>query len=175
MARAAGARLTPDRSLSVAPTRSAHGRRVTVYGDRPTQSAGFAEASRSPALTRIDLATGNRREERPADIAKTPVIEVWVERLTPAQGLDFGWHRVHDAAVTPIRPLLSATKPGARQRTRALELVKAQRYAELANEGLIAVLMRATLWGWHGLVVRRARSRCALPHRDCRIRGISDR
>jgi hypothetical protein len=138
--------LTPDRSLSVAPTRSAHGRRVTVYGDRPRQSAGFAEASRSPALTRIDLATGNRREERPADIAKTPVIEVWVERLTPAQGLDFGWHRVHDAVVTPIRPLLSTTKPGARQRTRALELVKAQRYAELANEGLIAVLMRATLW-----------------------------
>ena len=74
------------------------------------------------------------------------MIEVWVERLTPAQGLDFGWHRVHDAVVTPIRPLLSTTKPGARQRTRALELVKAQRYAELANEGLIAVLMRATLW-----------------------------
>jgi hypothetical protein len=133
-----------------------------VYGDQPSLSAGFAEASRSPVLTRIDIATGNRREERPANIAKTTVVEVWVERLTPAQGLDFGWHRVHDAVVTPIRPLRLATKRRAKrsrktsasvattfstkQRTRAVELVKSQRYAELANEGLIAVLLRTPLW-----------------------------
>ncbi len=147
--------LTPDRSLSVAPTRSAHSRRVTVYGDRPKQSAGFAEASRSPALTHIDLDTGNRRDEKPADIAKTTVIEVWVERLTPEQGFDFGWHRVYDAAVTPVRqrtkrsrkvPAPAARKFSAKQRTRALELVKARRYTELATEGLIAALLRAPLW-----------------------------
>jgi len=57
--------LTPDRSLSVAPTRSAHGRRVTVYGIGRGRSAGFAEASRSPALNPYRLATGNRRESGP--------------------------------------------------------------------------------------------------------------
>ena len=132
-----------------------------VYGDRPTQSAGFAEASRSPALTRIDLATGNRREERPADIAKTPVIEVWVERLTPAQGLDFWLAAVRDAAVSADQSAALGSQArreaqpqnfgtgraafSAKKRTRARALAKAQRYAELANEGLIAVLMRATL------------------------------
>jgi hypothetical protein len=154
--------LTPDRSLTVAPTRSAQSRRVTVYGNRPRQSAGFAEAASSPALTEIDLPTGRRRDERPADISKTTVIELWVERLTPQQGLDFGWHRVYDAVVTPVRPVPSSIKSSAKrkrktsapaatmfsakQQARALELVEAQRYTELANEGLIAVLLRAPLW-----------------------------
>ena len=147
--------LTPDRSLSVAPTRSPHSRRVTVYGDRPKQSAGFAEASVSPALTHIDIGTGNRRDEKPADIAKTTVIEVWVEHLTPEQGLDFGWHRVYDAVVAPIGQRAKRGRKGSapvaatfgvKQQTRALELVKARRYTELANEGLIAAILRAPLW-----------------------------
>jgi hypothetical protein len=147
--------LTPDRSLSVAPTRSPHSRRVTVYGDRPRQSAGFAEASVSPTLTHIDIGTGNRRDEKPADIAKTTVFEVWVERLTPEQGLDFGWHRVYDAVVAPIRQRAKrggkvsapvAATFSVRQQARALELVKARRYTELANEGLVAAILRTPLW-----------------------------
>jgi hypothetical protein len=147
--------LTPDRSLSVTPTRSPQSRRVTVYGDRPRQSAGFAEASVSPALTHIDIGTGNRRDEKPADIAKTTLIEIWVEKLTPSEGLDFGWHRVFDAIVSPTQPdenrgrkiiATVARKFSTRQQTRALELVKARRYLELAKEGLIAAFLRLPLW-----------------------------
>jgi len=49
----------------------------------------------------------------------------------------------------------------AKQRTRALELVKAQRYAELANEGPDRGADARDAMGRHGLIVRRARSRCA--------------
>jgi hypothetical protein len=145
--------LTADRWLSVTPSSSPRSRRVTVYGDQPRQSAGFAEASNSPALTHIDIGTGARRDEEPADIAKTTVVEVWVEKLTPSEGLDFGWHRVFDVVVSPIqqrgklgRKIAPLKKFSARQQTRALELVKARRYTELASEGLIATFLRLPLW-----------------------------
>ena len=151
--------LTPDRSLSVTPTRLPHSRRVSVYGAAPGKSAGYAEASVSPALTHIDIGSGARRDEKPADIAKSTVIEIWVERLTPEHGEDFGWHRVHDAAVTPAGPIGrrvrkkaaapakdATAKFSVKQKTRARALVKARDYVSLANESLVAALLPKPLW-----------------------------
>lgn len=81
--------LTADRWLNVGRTPDPKKRTVAVFGRRPTGSSGHNEA---------------------AMVAETTVVEVWVEKLIPAQGEDFGWHRVppamvaHATSVRPVRP-----------------------------------------------------------------------
>lgn len=43
---------------------------------------------------------------RPADLAKSTVVEVWVERLDPVFGEDFGWHKVDAVKATRRNPIL---------------------------------------------------------------------
>ncbi|MEO7996565.1 MAG: hypothetical protein ABI852_03925 [Gemmatimonadaceae bacterium] len=84
------ASLAPDRSMSITtgnPTR----RRVRVFGFAPEQSSAYSEAARFGAEI---IVNGKIVPKLAIETPKTTVIEVWLEKLTPSQGEDFGWHKV---------------------------------------------------------------------------------
>lgn len=86
--------LTPTRWLAVATTGDPRSREVTVSGHTYRASSGSHEAAGKPGS---------------AAVAKTSIVEVWVEQLDPRLGEDFGWQRVESATATP-GPVLA---PGA--------------------------------------------------------------
>jgi len=98
--------LAPNRWLTVSNTNPTR-RSVTVFGPAPESSSGYAEA--------FSFHTTTYDEEKatvrlPVDIAKSTVIEVWVEQLTAAHGEDFGWRKIS----TGIESLWQqASTPGA--------------------------------------------------------------
>ncbi|HEX8917491.1 MAG TPA: hypothetical protein VF898_03230, partial [Chloroflexota bacterium] len=86
--------LTPSRWLAVATTGDPRSRQVTVSGHTYRASSGSQEAARTPGS---------------AAVAKTSVVEVWVEQLDPRLGEDFGWQRL-ESATAIAGPVLA---PGA--------------------------------------------------------------
>jgi hypothetical protein len=88
------AALTPTRWLAVATTEDPRSRQVTVSGHTYRASSGSKEAAGKPGA---------------AAVAKTSLVEVWVEQLDPRLGEDFGWQRLESAMITP-GPVLA---PGA--------------------------------------------------------------
>ncbi|MEX3858199.1 hypothetical protein AB3X94_29845 [Paraburkholderia sp. BR10923] len=79
--------LAPGRWVAIAATEPRQWQ-VTVSGTGYASSSGWQEA---------------KSESAAADVvpAKTSVIEVWVERLEPRLGDDFGWQLLTGAVVTP--------------------------------------------------------------------------
>jgi hypothetical protein len=80
--------LAPNRWLAVATTQDSRSRQVTVTGYRYVASSGWQEANRAQPSV-------------PPVVAKTSVVEVWVEQLEPRLGSDFGWQPLAGAVVTP--------------------------------------------------------------------------
>lgn len=78
--------LTAARWLAVATTADPRSRQVTVSGHTYRESSGSLEAGRTPGSVAV---------------AKTSVVDVWVEQLDPRLGEDFGWLRLKTATVTP--------------------------------------------------------------------------
>ncbi|MEP6763551.1 MAG: hypothetical protein ABJB66_04525 [Gemmatimonadaceae bacterium] len=87
------ATLAPDRSLTVTRT-SATKREVRVWGYAPEESSGHAEAELRRQIEQAQ--SGHPVPHVPTGIAKTTVVEVWVEELRASMGEDFGWQRVPD-------------------------------------------------------------------------------
>ena len=83
--------LAPERWLVVVTAPDPRSRQVTVSGHRYSASSGWQEtnAAQPPA---------------PAVVAKTSVVEVWVEQLEPRLGSDFGWQPLASAVVTRAIP-----------------------------------------------------------------------
>ena len=150
--------LTADRWLSVQRTNNRRARRVVVSGWSYSDSGGHQEASNAPSMSIFDPLTGAVHELSPADVAKTSVVEVWVEQLDPARGEDFGWDRVPNATVQPAAsPAVAPTaaqpfrfRP-ADQIARALELQRERRFADLVREGLVDTIY-SFLSLWEGTV-----------------------
>ncbi|WP_309672735.1 hypothetical protein [Gemmatimonas sp.] len=161
--------LAPDRWLAVQRS-SATKRAVTVHGHRPEQSSGYAEA-----WQRHTEAIGPDGEIRyfiPTGIAKTNVVEVWVEQLNPARGEDFGWVRVADSAITPPARARPSSRPrrvearsddaraeavaitivrNAAGEPRARELVERRDYEAVVAENLVDATMAWPVM-WDGTV-----------------------
>ena len=89
--------LTPDRWLSITrkPDPKAHS--VTLYGHGYSNSSGHREAQSAPSTP---SPLPGVRPEKPTSVAAQSIVEVWVERLEPSRGVDFGWTREAGAAVT---------------------------------------------------------------------------
>jgi hypothetical protein len=163
--------LTADRWLTVNRTRGARTWRVAVFGHSYGDSSGHQEAAAAPSMSVIDRLTGTVRTLTPADVAPASVVEVWVERLDPARGEDFGWERVPNAVVQPAGsaggptgpvaglagpaagPAVAqaAAKPAgfatADQITRALELHRSGRFSDLVAERLVdKIYLFRPLW-----------------------------
>jgi hypothetical protein len=90
-------------------------------------------------------------------VAASSVIEVWVERLEPTLGEDFGWQRetqaiVQDFSQPPPRHLgtteiLATEHLTHRDRVRAIELLQHREFEALIEESLIDhVFFSPTLW-----------------------------
>ncbi len=90
--------LPADRWLTVTPSTETRALRVAVFGV-PFESSAHREASRAPALSAIDPLSGTVVNRQPASVARGSIVEVWVERLDPRWGEDFGWQKVNDALV----------------------------------------------------------------------------
>ncbi|HKO95757.1 MAG TPA: hypothetical protein VJU86_02115 [Pyrinomonadaceae bacterium] len=123
--------LIPDRWLNVNHTRDPRTRRLRVFGHTYSSSSGNKESGDNPGSI---------------NVASSSVIKVWVERLDPTLGEDFGWSRepraiIHnDEDQLPIRPELI---PG----LRATNLVRHREFEALLDENLIDhVFISPTLW-----------------------------
>ena len=86
--------LTPARWLAVATTADPRSRQVTVSGHTYRGSSGAVEAGSAPVA-----------------VAKTSVVEVWVEQLDPRLGDDFGWQRLSTATATQNPPPAPGADP----------------------------------------------------------------
>jgi hypothetical protein len=119
--------LTPDRWLSVAHGATADVRNVSVFGWTYTDSSGEVEA-RQP----LTLVLNRQR----VAISPTSIVEVWVERLDPALGTDFGWKREAGAVVTPTpsgRVAVGGGQIDPRVAAHRTELSASRRFAELSQ------------------------------------------
>ncbi len=158
--------LVADRWLNVNRTRVDRRRAVTVFGFTYHGSSGHDEARRAPSMSLINPITGQVTELTPAQVSPTSVVEVWLERLNPALGEDFGWERVAEGTPTPP-PKRSGSKSAAAKAkaaadteadagssfvlapelARAHHLYQERDFDRLVNERLVgAVFAYTALW-----------------------------
>jgi hypothetical protein len=142
--------LAPDRWLTVSPARDPRMRSVSVFGSSYTDSAGHKEAVHAPSMS---LHTGGTVVSLvPAAVSPTSVVDVWVERLNPALGEDFGWTRDPDAVVRrdpgPPRPERPVSKSRlAQEVSKAQALVAKRDFETLVSADLIGrVRLFPPLW-----------------------------
>lgn len=150
--------LVPDRWLNVTATDDPLRRRVGVYGYTYGDSSGNDEV-KGLAWRELRLPDGTIKIVKPIDVAQSSIVEVWVERLDPSLGEDFGWKRDPDAVAVPdtatlpgmtaeinqaVKVAKTPAVPGAR--ARATKLLRQHKYSELIAEGLVAYLITPTLW-----------------------------
>ncbi len=153
--------LTADRWLNVTPAPDAPKVRVAVFGVSYDESSAHHEAQQSLSLSQIDPLTGTIKLLRPAKVAERTVVEVWVERLDPRWGEDFGWQRVNDVVVTQRIPIPASSTPvtgaaiesifgraiSAEERLQTRELVSSQDVARLTPSHVIDLIhLWQTLW-----------------------------
>jgi hypothetical protein len=156
--------LAPDRWLNVTPAGDDR-MRVAVFGAGFDASSGHDEAARAPSSMRVDPVTGRLLLATPAAVAAHSVVEVWLERLDPRWGEDFGWQRAGDALVTQRVPAAASAGSGAPLKLdslfgRAMQARGVLEGAELAASARAAqplssqVLERIQLWQtlWEGEV-----------------------
>jgi hypothetical protein len=142
--------LMPDRWLSVTQARDSRTREVAIFGHTFTGSSSHKEAAAAPAES-LRLLDGTIVDLRPADVASTSVIEVWVERFYPEWGEDFGWQREADAIVvenSPLpKPIPLAGEASVVPHGRALDLLQHREFEALMDERLIGqILVTPILW-----------------------------
>jgi hypothetical protein len=140
--------LTPDRWLSVTSGVNPAVRDISVFGFTFSDSSGHTEAASAPSTVILN------RAENPVELAKTSVVEVWIEKLDPALGEDLGWKHDSSATVTVATPTTSIPSTPTdttfeRQRT---TLFAQRKFSELAQN--IQQFRPVRLWPqlWTGSV-----------------------
>jgi hypothetical protein len=146
--------LTADRWLTVSRTHDPRRQHVSVFGFRYADSSGHREAAQAPSMSLIDQISNTVETLTPADVSPTTVVEVWVEKLDPAKGEDFGWERVpatpSEPGILMPEPLIQAAAAetaSAQNLARARKLVATRRFAEAAQTGVLdSVLGFLRIW-----------------------------
>ncbi|MBL9058859.1 MAG: hypothetical protein JNK88_02390, partial [Mangrovicoccus sp.] len=145
--------LAADRSLVVRAAGDGRSRSVTLFGAGYDASGGSREVR---PRSEIDPLSGQVTEVTP--VSPAPVVEVWLERLEPALGRDFGWVRIGEgvpagaaAAGGPFALALERLAPERLAPERldlARELVAGRRFAEALAAGIGAehLWLRPPLW-----------------------------
>jgi hypothetical protein len=144
--------LVPDRWLNVTQTRDPRTRRVTVFGHTYTDSSSHMEARDAPTES-LRLPDGTIVELHAPQVAPSSVVEIWVERLEPTMGEDFGWRRESDAIVqyagaqARVRESAPARETLVDARVRAADLLAHREFEALLDEELVDhVFVTPTLW-----------------------------
>jgi hypothetical protein len=97
--------LAPNRSLSIVPLAEPGAWRVTLFGVRPWNSSGAAEAANARSASRLDPISGLVEEVHPTRVAASTIVEVAVETCEPTLGEDFGWRRAPNVTIeTAVAP-----------------------------------------------------------------------
>lgn len=146
--------LVPDRWLNVTQTSDPRTRQVNVFGHTFEDSSSHEEAQNAPAES-LRLLDGTILDLHAPNVAQSSVVEVWVERLDPALGEDFGWKRETDAIIRrgfavqliprKLSPITRTTT--AKKSVRASDLLRHREFEALVDEGLIGhVFLTPTLW-----------------------------
>ncbi|TRY31955.1 hypothetical protein [Aliiglaciecola sp. M165] len=147
------ATLANDRSITITPGNTPLIRTVEVFGTSYSDSSGHQESLTAPMYSLpID---GQLTLVKAADVEPKTIVEVWVERLDPALGEDFGWKKDTASKLTktakpvarkiPESPAQKARLATLKKRARALQ--KAGDYQALQKENLLQyVLIIPTLW-----------------------------
>ncbi len=86
--------LTQDRWATLRHNRDRHIHEISLFGASYSDSAATREARSARSKSLIDPLTGTVTVVQPARFATGSVVEVWLERLDPALGADFGWQRI---------------------------------------------------------------------------------
>ena len=144
--------LVPDRWLEVTRTANQGTRHVSLFGFTYSDSSSHQEAQNAP-MASVKLLDGHFKLIQAPQVAPSSVVEVWVERLHPELGEDFGWQREPGAVVksdsaTPKPKTPKVTKKVARAKlAQARKLLQARNFAELTVQGLLDHLfITPTLW-----------------------------
>jgi hypothetical protein len=137
--------LTPDRWVSIARKPDPKVHSVTLYGHGYSNSSGHREAQTAPS-TPPPVPGG--RPENPASVAATSIVEVWVERLEPSRGTDFGWVRESGASVSTAVPAIPVVRLPMTATRRHLERSVAPRAGGQAIDigHVQPILLWPTLW-----------------------------
>ena len=143
--------LAPDRWLTVSSASNPLKRTLTVYGNTYTTSSGHAE-SKTSAYTVIHT-PGGPIIQAPAEVSKKSIIEVWVERLDPSLGEDFGWKKEDGAVVSKAstRRRRRLSRAGrirlVADRRRARKFEAAREYKKILKGSLVDKILTApNLW-----------------------------
>jgi hypothetical protein len=135
--------LAADRSLVVRAAAGGRSRSVTLFGSGYEASGGSREVR---PRSEIDPLSGQVNQVTP--VSPKPVVEVWLERLEPTLGADFGWVRIgNGVAADGVRaggPFTLAPDRLALGR----ELIAERRFAEALALGVGAehLWLRPPLW-----------------------------
>jgi hypothetical protein len=105
--------LAADRWLNVTPAADSQKVRIAVFGINADESSAHHEAAHSLASSHIDPLTGIIEVRRPAAVSERNVVDVWLERLDPQLGEDFGWQRIPEAVIAQRVPVPARTTPTA--------------------------------------------------------------
>jgi hypothetical protein len=94
----------------------------------------------------IDVLSGQVNQATP--VSPKPVVEVWLERLEPTLGSDFGWVRISDGVAVDGVPAGGPFAPAPERLALGRELIAEHRFAEALALGARAekLWLRPPLW-----------------------------
>lgn len=166
--------LAADRSFVV---RAAEGRArgVPVFGPGYDASGGSREVQ---PRSEIDRLTGQVTEVTP--VSPSSVVEVWLERLEPAPGPDFGWVRIGDGVPNAAAPACKPFAPPVDRLALGCQLFAGRRFAEALNAGIGVdqLALRRKLWNVRIELPEADRARLRLviaEYEECAIDGPAPR
>jgi hypothetical protein len=135
--------LAADRSLVVRAPGEGRSRRVTLFGSGYEASGGSREVR---PRSEIDVLSGQVNQVTP--VSPTPVVKVWLERLEPTLGSDFGWVRIGDGVAADGVPAIGPFAPAPERLALGRELIAERRFAEALALGVGAeqLWLRPPLW-----------------------------
>lgn len=149
--------LVPDRWLNVTRMSDPRVRHVNVFGNTFSDSSSHKEAKNAPAKS-INLSDGTTRTIQAPAMAASSIVEVWVERLHPELGEDFGWQRDPDVEIKRDQAPSKKKNPVVKKvqlnklRTQAKAYLRQRNFDALVSEGLIDKLNLFTPKLWSGSV-----------------------
>jgi hypothetical protein len=137
--------LAPDRWLTVTAGSSPKSRSVSVYGHTYRDSAGNVESRSAQSVKSPELLI------TPVKVRPSSTIEVWVERLNPGLGEDFGWIPEPNAVIAHAAAVSKPTKAGPAQAVHLAQMLRERAYDTAVETG---VLRPWFLWPllWNGTV-----------------------
>jgi len=124
---------------------------VSLFGSGYTESGGAREARHALSKSLIDPLSGRVTAVEPARFAAGTVTEVWLERLNPALGEDFGWQRIAEG--TPVSPLVFDPPFSRLQEQRSISKFDNLRFKVQRNAPFSSQLIQSALFN-PGLIER---------------------